>query len=91
MLSSAWVDGYVRTESISIFFIAEIRRRDGQPYLPRTLYNMASDVLGVLCYKEVTDKNFFDVIDSRFFMFRNTFDARMNESTRQNVLFFQLA
>ena len=73
------------------FFIAEIRRKDGQPYPPRTLYNIASGVLRVLREKEITDRNFLDVKDGRFLMFRNTFDACMKELTRQGLLFFQLA
>ncbi|KAI8496541.1 hypothetical protein Bbelb_258400 [Branchiostoma belcheri] len=67
-------------------FVFEIRRMDGKPYPPKTLYLIVSAILRH--FREDLkrhDVNFLDKTDSRFAEFRKALDARMKELTAQGI------
>ncbi|XP_066290479.1 zinc finger MYM-type protein 2-like [Branchiostoma lanceolatum] len=67
-------------------FVFEIRRKDGKPYPPRTLYNIVAAIMRHL-REDLSrhDMNFLDKADIRFAQFRKALDARMKELTAQGV------
>lgn len=65
-------------------FIIEWRRKDGSPYPPNTLYNIAASIQRTL--REVhgrSDVNMFGLKDTHFAEFRKQLDSRMKELTNQ--------
>ncbi|XP_019637242.1 PREDICTED: zinc finger MYM-type protein 2-like [Branchiostoma belcheri] len=67
-------------------FVFEIRRQDGKPYPPKTLYNIVAAIMRH--FREDLsrhDMNFLDKSDTRFAEFRKALDARMKELTAQGV------
>lgn len=67
-------------------FIKECRRKDGSPYPPNTLYNIAASIQRTI--RDVhgrSDVNMFDFKDTHFTEFRKQLDSRMKELTNQGV------
>ena len=67
-------------------FITEIRRKDGSPYPPNTLYQIAAGIqrhLRDTC--GLTDIKFFQKDDPHFSIFRGCLDHRMKELTGQGI------
>eukprot|EP00058_Branchiostoma_floridae_P002267 XP_002587755.1 hypothetical protein BRAFLDRAFT_94659 [Branchiostoma floridae] len=67
-------------------FIFEVRRRDGKPYPPKTLYCLVSGLMRH--FREDLnrhDMNFLDRSDIRFAEFRKALDAKMKELTAAGV------
>ncbi|CAH1242382.1 Hypp6640 [Branchiostoma lanceolatum] len=67
-------------------FVFEIRRKDGKPYPPTTLYNIVAAIMRHL-REDLSrhDMNFLDKADIRFAQFRKALDARMKQLTAQGV------
>ncbi|XP_061179442.1 uncharacterized protein LOC133188069 [Saccostrea echinata] len=61
-------------------FVVEARRKDGQPYPPKSLYMLC---IGILRYFRECGihENFLDEKDSKFYEFRRILSARMSELT----------
>ena len=58
-------------------FVLEVRRKDGRPYSPDTLYQICCALLRLLREVDRTDVNI--LADPMFCQFRATLDARMKE------------
>jgi hypothetical protein len=65
-------------------FVVEARRKDGQPYPPKSLYMLC---VGLLRYFRECGihENFLDEKDSKFYEFRRILSARMSELTASGV------
>ena len=64
-------------------FILETRKKDGNPYPPRSLYLISCGLLRHLRDEKVYDKNFMDTKNLEFTEFRRVLDARMKELLKQ--------
>ena len=65
-------------------FVVEVRRKDGAPYPPRSLYQLC---VGLLRYMRENGNhlNFLDEKNSQFYEFRQALSARMSELTSAGV------
>ena len=63
-------------------FVLEVRRQDGEPYPPRSLYIIMCGILRHLRESEVSF-NFFDEKDVRFHQLQRTLDAQMKQLTKE--------
>lgn len=66
-------------------FVLECRRKDGSEYPAATLYQISAGLLRYMRDNGVTDLNFLDNNDKRFYNFRKTLDARMKEISSKGI------
>ena len=65
-------------------YVIETRKKDGDPYPPRTLYMLCGGLLRFLRENGV-HLDFLDERDSKFYEFRRALSARMTELTAQGI------
>lgn len=66
-------------------FVLECRRKDGSEYPAATLYQICAEILRYMRDNGVTNMNFLDNNDKRFYNFRKTLDARMKEISSKGI------
>ena len=66
-------------------FICEIRRKNGEPYPPSTLQNIAAGLQRYLRTEKSMHVNFFKTDDPTFAQFRKTLDSHMRELTNDGI------
>lgn len=66
-------------------FICEIRRKNGQPYPPSTLQNIAASIQRYLRTEKSMQVNFFKSDDQTFAEFRKTLDSHMRQLTNEGI------
>ncbi|XP_053390993.1 uncharacterized protein LOC128553833 [Mercenaria mercenaria] len=66
-------------------FICEIKRKNGEPYPPATLQNIAAGIQRYLRTEKSMHVNLFKTDDPTFAEFRKTLDSHMRELTNQGI------
>ena len=60
-------------------FVVEARKKDGDPYYPKTLYLICAGLVRFLRDNSVYDKNFLDTKNLHFTEFRKVLDCKMKD------------
>ena len=67
------------------YFIAEVRRKDGANYPPKTIYLLLTGLLRHMRSRNVTCPNFLDTSDARFVTFHNALDNILRDLRMRGV------
>ena len=66
-------------------FVAEVRKRDGTEYPPKSLYMLVAGILRHMRYKNPTCPNFLDTQDPSFVSFHNALDNVLRDMRMRGV------